>query len=59
MKKILGWILVLALALCAVSAGADVAADVETGANLNHAELVSKAQTETGTFIVAGNTSRI
>ena len=59
MKKLFCLILVIAMALCAVSALADVAADVEAGSALTHDELVEKAKAESGTFIVAGNTSRI
>lgn len=51
--------LALILALCAVPALADVAADVEAGQALTHDELVAKAQAESGTFVVYGNTSRI
>ena len=49
----------LVMALCAVSALADVAADVEAGQALTHDELVEKALAETGDFVVYGNTSRI
>ena len=52
-------ILALALALCCVSALADVAADVEAGQAMTHDQLVEKALAETGTFVVYGNTSRI
>lgn len=59
MKKLLSLVLALVMILCAVSAFADVAADVAAGAALTHDELLAKAQAETGTFVVAGNTSRI
>lgn len=59
MKKLLSLVLALAMLLCAMPALADVADDVEVGQTLNHDELVAKAQAESGTFIVAGNTSRI
>jgi len=59
MKKLFCLLLALTLALCALPALADVAADVEAGSALSHDELVAKAQAESGTFIVAGNTSRI
>ena len=59
MKKLLCVFLIITMALCSVSAFADVAADVEAGSALGHDELVAKAQAENGTFIVAGNTSRI
>ena len=59
MKKLLSVILVLAIALGAVSALADVAADIEDGQTLTHDQLVEKALAETGTFVVYGNTSRI
>ena len=59
MKKFLSLMLALILVLCAVPALADVAADVEAGQALTHDELVAKAQAESGTFVVYGNTSRI
>ena len=59
MKKILCVALALMLALCALPALADVAADVEAGQAMTHDELVEKAKAETGTFVVYGNTSRI
>ena len=59
MKKILSLILVLVLACCACSAFADVADDIAAGSTMSHEELVAKAQAETGSFIAAGNTSRI
>ena len=59
MKKILCVVLALMLALCALPALADVAADVEAGQAMTHDELVEKAKAETGTFVVYGNTSRI
>jgi Flp pilus assembly protein TadG len=51
--------LALMIALCALPALADVAADVEAGQALTHDQLVEKAKAETGTFVVYGNTSRI
>ena len=59
MKKIVALLLALMMSLCAVSAMADVAADVEAGQALSHDELVEKALAESGTFVVYGNTSRI
>ena len=59
MKKFLCVVLALMLALCALPALADVAADVEAGQAMTHDELVEKAKAETGTFVVYGNTSRI
>lgn len=59
MKKMLSVLLALSLLLMAVPAFADVAADVEAGQALTHDELVEKAKTESGTFVVYGNTSRI
>ena len=59
MKKLLSLLLALSLALCFGCSLADVAADVEAGSALSHDELVAKALAESGTFIVAGNTSRI
>ena len=59
MKKILSLVLSLALLLCAASALADVAGDVEAGQVMTHDELVERAKAESGTFIVYGNTSRI
>jgi len=59
MKKLLALMLVLALAVMAVPALADVADDVAAGAALTHDELVEKALAESGTFVVYGNTSRI
>ena len=59
MKKILALVLALALALCALPALADVAADVEAGQAMTHDQLVEKAKAEKGTFVVYGNTSRI
>ena len=59
MKKFAALVLALIMALCAVHALADVAADVEAGQKLTHDELVEKAKAETGTFVVYGNTSRI
>ena len=59
MKKFLSLMLTLAMVLCALPAFADVAADVEAGQAMSHDELVAKALAEGGTFIVAGNTSRI
>ena len=59
MKKFAALLLALMMALCAVSALADVAADVEAGQALSHDELLEKARAESGTFVVYGNTSRI
>ena len=59
MKKLLCIVLALIMALCALPALADVAADVEAGEALTHEQLVEKAKAETGTFVVYGNTSRI
>ena len=59
MKKILCVVLALLMALCALPALADVAADVEAGQAMTHDELVEKAKAESGTFVVYGNTSRI
>ena len=59
MKKILCVALALMLALCALPALADVAADVEAGQAMTHDELVEKAKAETGTFVAYGTTSRI
>ena len=59
MKKLLSLILALAMLLCAVPALADVADTVAAAADLTHDELVEKALAETGTFVVAGTTSRI
>ena len=59
MKKLLCIVLALMMALCALPALADVAADVEAGEALTHEQLVEKAKAETGTFVVYGNTSRI
>ncbi len=59
MKKILSLVLALALILCAYSAFADVADDIAAGSEMTHDELVAKALAETGTFVAAGNTSRI
>ena len=59
MKKFAALVLALIMALCAVHALADVAADVEAGQALTHDQLVEKAKAESGTFVVYGNTSRI
>ncbi|MBQ9211948.1 MAG: ABC transporter substrate-binding protein [Clostridia bacterium] len=59
MKKFVSLLLALMMALCAVGALADVAADIEAGQALSHDELVEKAKAESGTFVVYGNTSRI
>ena len=59
MKKILSLIIALMMALCCVSALADVAEDVAAGEGMTHDELVEKALAESGTFVVYGNTSRI
>lgn len=58
-KKILSLVLSLAMLLCAASALADVAADVEAGQSMTHDELVERAKAESGAFVVYGNTSRI
>ena len=59
MRKFLCVVLALMLALCALPALADVAADVEAGQAMTHDELVEKAKAETGTFVAYGTTSRI
>ena len=59
MKRGLAILLTLMMALGAAFASADVAADIAAGQGMTHEELVEKAQAETGTFIVYGNTSRI
>ena len=59
MKRGLAILLTLMMALAAAFASADVAADIAAGQGMTHEELVEKAQAETGTFIVYGNTSRI
>ena len=59
MKKLFAVLLAMMLALFAVSALGDVAADVEAGQAMTHEELVEKALAESGTFVVYGNTSRI
>ncbi len=59
MKKLAALVLALIMALCALPALADVAADVEAGQALTHDELVEKAKAENGMFVVYGNTSRI
>ena len=59
MKKLLCVVLALMMALCALPALADVAADVEAGQAMTHDQLVEKAKAETGNFVVYGNTSRI
>ncbi len=59
MKKLAALVLALIMALCALPALADVAADVDAGQALTHDELVEKAKAETGMFVVYGNTSRI
>ena len=59
MKKILCLVLSLMLLVCASSALADVAADVEAGQSMTHEQLVEKAKAESGAFVVYGNTSRI
>lgn len=59
MKKLLALLMAVCMLLAAVPALADVAATVEAAANLTHDELVEKAMAETGTFVVAGTTSRI
>ena len=59
MKKILCLVLSLMLLVCASSALADVAADVEAGQSMTHEQLVEMAKAESGAFVVYGNTSRI
>ena len=59
MKKFVSLLLALMMALCALTALADVGADVEKGQTLSHDELVELALKESGTFVVYGNTSRI
>ena len=59
MKKMIALFLAVLMALCSVSAMADVAGDVEAGQALTHDELVEKALAESGPFVVYGNTSRI
>ena len=58
-KKFLSLALALSMLMCTVPAYADVAEDVEAGEAMTHEELVEKAQAESGTFVVYGNTSRI
>ena len=58
-KKFLSLALALSMLMCTVPACADVAEDVEAGEAMTHEELVEKAQAESGTFVVYGNTSRI
>ena len=59
MKRLLCVFLIIAMALCSVTAFADVAADIEAGSAMTLEELIEKAKTESGTFAVAGNSSRI
>jgi len=59
MKKILALALTLMLAFAAVSALADIKADVEAGEQMTTEQLLEKALAETGVFTAAGNTSRI
>ena len=59
MRKFLSILLAACLMLAVLPAFADVASDVEGAAELTHDELVEKALAESGTFTVAGNTSRI
>ena len=58
-KKFLSLALALSMLMCTVPACADVAEDVEASEAMTHEELVEKAQAESGTFVVYGNTSRI
>ena len=59
MKKFISAVLALMMALCAVSALADLAAEIEAGSAMTFEELLKKAGEEKGNFVVAGNTSRI
>ena len=59
MKKFLALLMAACMLLSAVPALADVADIVAAAADLTHDELVEKALSETGTFVVAGTTSRI
>lgn len=59
MKKVMAAILALMTAFFALPAVADLAADIEAGSAMTFDELLEKAETETGNFVVAGNTSRI
>lgn len=59
MKKFLALLMAACMLLSAVPALADVADTVAAAADLTHDELVEKALAETGTFVVAGTTSRI
>ena len=59
MKKFLALLMAACMLLSAVPALADVADIVAAAADLTHDELVEKALAETGTFVVAGTTSRI
>jgi len=59
MKKFLALLMAACMLLAAVPALADVASTVAEAADLSHDELVEKALAESGTFTVAGNTSRI
>ena len=59
MKKFLALLMAVCMLLAAVPALADVAETVAAAADLTHDELVEKALAETGTFVVAGTTSRI
>ena len=59
MKKYLALLMALCMLLAAVPALADVADTVASAADLTHDELVEKALAESGTFVVAGTTSRI
>jgi len=59
MKKFLALLMSVCMLLAAVPALADVAETVAAAADLTHDELVEKALAETGTFVVAGTTSRI
>lgn len=59
MKKFLALLMAACMLLSAVPALADVADTVAAAADLPHDELVEKALAETGTFVVAGTTSRI
>ena len=59
MKKFLALLMAVCMLLAAVPALADVADTVASAADLTHDELVEKALAESGTFVVAGTTSRI
>ena len=59
MRKLFSCLLVLCLLSVSCLALAEVKDDVEAAAALTHDELVEKAMAESGTLVVAGNTSRI